>query len=228
MFFFKRNNEQIQEIQHMLEKCNLNIKDLSETLDLNEKDVNRAMSGSIKQKDLLDKIQNYLLDLLKTRESETRNELAKKSLAELHFLLDYAKENSDSKYDQQIKMKVSEQLQQDIYKIVKNTKKVEEAREKITNNLDNIDKSIKQVLINENYPLDYKINYGDNYFPAKEYKKIKYEAGYYESVLVTLGEGKGKNWWCVLFPPLCLIEAEESDDVEYKFFVKELLDKYLK
>ena len=50
MFFFKRNNEQIQEIQHMLEKCNLNIKDLSETLDLNEKDVNRAMSGSIKQK----------------------------------------------------------------------------------------------------------------------------------------------------------------------------------
>ena len=101
--------------------------------------------------------------------------------------------NSDSKYDQQIKMKVSEQLQQDIYKLVKNTKKVEEAREKITNNLDNIDKSIKQVLINENYPLDYKINYGDNYFPAKEYKKIKYEAGYYESVLVTLGEGKGKK-----------------------------------
>ena len=136
--------------------------------------------------------------------------------------------NSYSKYDKQIKMKVSEQLQQDIYKLVKNTKKVEEAREKITNNLDNIDKSIKQVLINENYPLDYKINYGDNYFPAKEYKKIKYEAGYYESVLVTLGEGKGKNWWCVLFPPLCLIEAEESDDVEYKFFVKELLDKYLK
>ena len=44
----------------MLEKCNLNIKDLSETLDLNEKDVNRAMSGSIKQKDLLDKIQNYI------------------------------------------------------------------------------------------------------------------------------------------------------------------------
>ena len=42
MFFFKRNNEQIQEIQHMLEKCNLNIKDLSETLDLNEKDVNNS------------------------------------------------------------------------------------------------------------------------------------------------------------------------------------------
>ena len=91
MFFFKQNYEQIQEIQHILEKCNLNIKDLSETLDLNEKDVNRAMSSA--------RIENYLLDLLKTRESETRNELAKKSLAELHFLLDYAKENSDSKYD---------------------------------------------------------------------------------------------------------------------------------
>lgn len=99
MFIFKQNYEQIQEIQHMLEKCNLNIKDLSETLYLNEKDLNRAMSGSIKQKNLLDTIQNYLLELVKTRESETRDELAKKSLAELHFLLDYAKENSDSKYD---------------------------------------------------------------------------------------------------------------------------------
>lgn len=66
-----------------------------------------------------------------------------------------------------------------------------------------------------------------NYFPEKEYKGVKYDEGYYESLVITLGEGKGKNWWCVLFPPLCLVEAEESDKVEYKFFIKELIDKYL-
>jgi len=49
----------------------------------------------------------------------------------------------------------------------------------------------------------------------------------YESLLVTLGSGKGDNWWCVLFPPLCLLEAEESDKIEYKFFVQELIEKYL-
>lgn len=135
--------------------------------------------------------------------------------------------NSNSEYDQQVKMKVSDRLQQDIYNILKNTKGIEEARKKINENLDEIDANVKETLIKENYPLDYTINFGDNYFPSKEYKGIKYDAGYYESVLVTLGEGKGKNWWCVLFPPLCLIEAEESDEVEYKFFVQELLEKYL-
>lgn len=68
--------------------------------------------------------------------------------------------------------------------------------------------------------------FGFNYFPSKKYKGITYKDGYYESLVVTLGEGKGDNWWCVLFPPLCLLEAEESTDVEYKSYVKELIDKY--
>lgn len=135
--------------------------------------------------------------------------------------------NSNSSYDQNIKMKVSEQLQNDLYKLLKNTKGINEARTKIESNLNEMDKSVNEVLKKENYPFSYNINFGENYFPKKEYKGITYDAGYYESVLVTLGEGKGKNWWCVLFPPLCLIEAEESDRVEYKFFVQELLEKYL-
>ena len=47
--------------------------------------------------------------------------------------------------------------------------------------------------------------------------------------MVTLGNGQGKNFWCVLFPPLCLLEAEEGKEekeVEYKSFVKEMIDKY--
>ena len=58
---------------------------------------------------------------------------------------------------------------------------------------------------------------------------IKYKEGNYESLVVTLGDGSGDNFWCVLFPPLCLLEAEDTNnEVEYKFFVKELIDKYLK
>lgn len=135
--------------------------------------------------------------------------------------------NSDSKYDQEVKMKVSERLQEDLFRLLKNTKGIENARKIIQENLPNIDQSIKQTLLDENYPLSYQIHFGDHYFPSKEYKGIQYEAGYYESILVTLGEGKGKNWWCVLFPPLCLIEAEESDQVEYQFFLQKLIEKYL-
>ena len=70
-------------------------------------------------------------------------------------------------------------------------------------------------------------NLGLNYFPEKEFKGITYDEGYYESLVITIGEGKGDNWWCVLFPPLCMLEAEESTDVEYKSFVKEIVDKYI-
>lgn len=82
------------------------------------------------------------------------------------------------------------------------------------------------MLDEENYLEGFKINYGSNYFPEKKYKGITYKEGYYESLVITLGEGKGDNWWCVLFPPLCLIEADESRNVEYKSFVKEMFDKY--
>lgn len=135
--------------------------------------------------------------------------------------------NSNSEYDQNMKLLVKEELQQDMYNLLKDVKGVQEARSVINNNLENINKQVDTIFTNNGYDMDYSINFGLNYFPEKEYKGVKYEEGYYESLLVTIGEGKGSNWWCVLFPPLCLIEAEESTEVEYTSFVKELVDKYM-
>ena len=135
--------------------------------------------------------------------------------------------NSDTEYDQKIKMIVKEKVEKELYKILKNTKGIDNVREIIKDNVGIIDSIVNKTLIEENYDKTYDVNYGMNYFPEKEYKGVKYKEGYYESLVIKLGEGKGKNWWCVLFPPLCLVEAEESDKVEYKFFIKELIDKYL-
>lgn len=135
--------------------------------------------------------------------------------------------NSNDEYDQNVKKIVKDNIQYKMYDLLKDTKGVDEARKIINNNLDNIDRDVNQTLKSLNYNLGYDINYGLNYFPRKEYKGVIYNEGYYESLVITLGEGKGDNWWCVLFPPLCLIEAEASDEVEYTSFVKELFDKYL-
>ena len=135
--------------------------------------------------------------------------------------------NSNSDYDQEIKKFVKENIQYKLYELLKNTKGIDEARKIINNNLNDIDNNVKETLQLLNYELGYDINFGLNYFPSKEYKGVTYDEGYYESLVITLGEGKGDNWWCVLFPPLCLLEAEESTEVEYTSFVKELLDKYL-
>lgn len=135
--------------------------------------------------------------------------------------------NSDSEYDQKIKLIVKEKVEKELYTLLKNTRGIDNAREIIKSNVGIIDSIINKILIENNYDKSYSVNYGMNYFPKKEYKGVTYSEGYYESLVVTLGEGKGKNWWCVLFPPLCLVEAEESNKVEYKFFIKELIDKYL-
>lgn len=135
--------------------------------------------------------------------------------------------NSNKDEDQRVKYEVTNHIQNKIYDLLKNTKGIEDARVIINDNLEYLSSEVEKTLDKEGYPFSYELKYGLNFFPKKEYKGVTYEEGYYESLLITLGEGKGNNWWCVLFPPLCLMEAEESEEVEYKFFIQELIDKYL-
>ncbi len=137
--------------------------------------------------------------------------------------------SSNSNIDQKVKFKVTDTMENVIYELLKNAKGVEEARKIINDNMQYIDGKVLKTLQDEKYPLSYEIKYGLNFFPEKKYNGVTYDEGYYESLVVTLGEGEGNNWWCVLFPPLCMMEAEETekDDVEYKFLIKEVIDKYL-
>ena len=75
------------------------------------------------------------------------------------------------------------------------------------------------------YTNDFSIYFGNNYFPKKEYKGVMYKEGNYESLIIKLGDAKGKNFWCVLFPPLCMIDESKLNDVSYSFLVNELLNK---
>ena len=131
--------------------------------------------------------------------------------------------NSNRVEDQELKNKVKENLEPYLYELLINDNNVNDARIKILNNMTNIENNIENTLNNE---MDYKINFGKNYFPAKEYKGITYDEGYYDSLLITLGNGLGDNWWCVLFPPLCLLEGKEYSDVEYTTLAQEIINRY--
>ena len=131
--------------------------------------------------------------------------------------------NSNNDVDVKKKKKVKKSVEKELYSILKNAKSIDEAKDLINNNLDNLD-----IIIDNTTNEKHNINFGNNYFPRKVYKGVIYEEGEYDSLVITLGEGNGDNWWCVLFPPLCLLEDNNSTkDVEYKFFVKEIIDKYL-
>ena len=119
-------------------------------------------------------------------------------------------------------------LEKEVTNDLKTSNTIETSRIIIEKNMDKYKNKVKETLEDLNYNTTFTINFGDNYFPKKEYKDVIYEEGNYESLVVTLGNGEGDNWWCVLFPPICTLEVEENKDIEYKFFVKEIFEKYLK
>lgn len=135
---------------------------------------------------------------------------------------------SDTKEDQATKKLVKDKLQGNIETVLKNSQSVQQTRQILKSQVSTFDTIVSQTLLEARKDSVYRVHYGLNYFPEKNYKGVTYPEGYYESLVVTLGAGQGENWWCVLFPPLCLLEAEENQtqDVEYKSFVKETLAKY--
>ena len=130
--------------------------------------------------------------------------------------------NSNSIEDQKEKIEIRNELEPIIGDILTNSNTKEETKTEINNNLYKINHVI------DKYNTKYNINYGLNFFPEKNYKGVTYKEGNYESLVITLGDGLGDNWWCVLFPPLCLLEANETnyDDITYTSYIQELINKY--
>jgi len=158
-----------------------------------------------------------IITLLVKNKTESENVLIPNEAIRIRIVA-----NSNENLDIEEKMKVKKSVEKEIYSLIKNVNSVSEARDIINENMDRLN-----IVIDDTTDYNYDISFGNNYFPRKTYKGIIYDDGMYESLVITLGEGKGDNWWCVLFPPLCLLEGNETtEDVEYQFFVKELIDKY--
>ncbi|GGM32738.1 stage II sporulation protein R [Paraliobacillus quinghaiensis] len=132
--------------------------------------------------------------------------------------------NSDREEDQNIKRTIRDQVNKEITKWVKDIDDIETARTTIQERLKDIEQIVEDTLADEGIDMTSSVEYGsDVNFPAKIYGSYIYPAGQYEAILITLGEGKGANWWCVLFPPLCFLdfgngtsvaEPAENEEVE--------------
>ena len=137
--------------------------------------------------------------------------------------------NSNTAYDQNIKIQIRNLIQNEILELTKDTKNINEVRKTILEHQGELYELTNNKLKELNYDKSFKLVYGENYFPKKKYRGLTYKSGNYESLVITLGDGKGDNFWCVLFPPLCTLEVDESiNNVEYKSFVKEIIDKYFR
>lgn len=129
--------------------------------------------------------------------------------------------NSNTDLDQTTKLLIKKDLESNLFPLLENSKSVQETREIINSNQDLINDTISK------YNIPYKVNFGYNYFPTKEYLGNTYQEGNYESLVISLGESAGDNWWCVMYPPLCLLESQhdEIEEVEYTSLLKEIFSK---
>ena len=126
--------------------------------------------------------------------------------------------NSNSIEDQRLKKEIINDISEDLLNKKINTMSKE--RKYIKEKIPVFEDKIK------NKTNKYSINYGKNHFPEKVYNGKIYKEGDYESLVITLGEGQGNNFWCILFPPLCMIDKEE-EKVEYKSLLKEVINKII-
>lgn len=115
--------------------------------------------------------------------------------------------NSDGKEDQDLKMKVKEEILAYMKKELPESHNVEETRAWAVQQLEKIEKKAREIIVSNGY--DYQVNAEVTkcYFPDKTYGDVTFPAGKYEALRIEIGEAKGQNWWCVLYPNLCFFDA---------------------
>ena len=124
--------------------------------------------------------------------------------------------NSNSEEDQQLKLKVRDAVLSAGKDVFDGSVTSDDAKEKITPHIDYLEKVALNTIKNEGFDYNVKITVENEYFNTRTYdNSVTLPAGNYNAIKVIIGEGKGQNWWCVMFPPMCLptsvAECEISD-----------------
>ncbi len=129
--------------------------------------------------------------------------------------------NSDSAEDQTLKLQIRDEVLEYMDTLTKECETKEDARKIISQHLPDFE-NIANLVCEEN-EVSYRAtaSLSDSIFPTKEYGSFSLPAGRYEALKIKLGKAEGKNWWCVLFPPLC-VSAAEAESLNTEFSKKEL------
>lgn len=127
------------------------------------------------------------------------------SVLRLHVLA-----NSDSDADQTLKLKVRDRVLEEAELILSDHSSVKEAERVLKGNLDRLAQAGAEIVAEEGYDYSVSAEVRETWFPTKEYDDFSLPAGQYQALRIVIGEGEGQNWWCVVFPPLCLGSVSES------------------
>lgn len=164
----------------------------------------------------------------------------------------HVRANSDTDTDQQLKIKVKNEVVSYIKPFLENSPSIDTSREILSQHIEDIKDTALDTIHKEGFNYNVNVYFEQSYFPMKTYADVTFPSGEYEAFRIDIGEANGKNWWCVLYPPLCFVdsvygELPESSkeelknvltddeynaitDVQYKYKFKYLkfLNKFIK
>jgi len=119
--------------------------------------------------------------------------------------------NSDSVEDQALKLKIRDRILNESGDIFALSESVDDAVTVAEEQLPALEKIANEVIAEEGFDYDAKASVGDGFFETRVYDEFTLPAGRYKSLIINVGESKGKNWWCVIFPEICLPAASDRE-----------------
>ncbi len=170
------------------------------------KNKNSSVIGKILFKALLCSF--VVCSLMSMTSFSAQSESISESVLRLHIMA-----NSDSEKDQELKLNVRDLVQNICYNMYNRTVTLDEAERIVSQNLETIRETVQNEVYRQGFNYNVNAEIVNMYFTNRVYENITLPAGYYDAVRITLGEGKGHNWWCVMFPPICISTSENTADI---------------
>lgn len=139
--------------------------------------------------------------------------------------------NSDTEEDQKLKLKIKTRIVEYLEEILGKDADLEETKEAVLTHLGEIEREAEKLVHEQGFDYPVKAVVEKTYFPKKSYGDCTFPAGEYEALNVKIGEARGHNWWCVLYPSLCFIEdtygvvtEEKKEDLKSVLTTEEFLE----
>lgn len=130
--------------------------------------------------------------------------------------------NSDSSVDQNLKLRLRDYILQEGKDVFDGSVNVNNAVAKLEPRIGELEESANEFIKNSGFDYSVKITLSNEYFTTRTYETVTLPAGKYLALRVVIGSGEGHNWWCVMFPPMCVPAADKKDEIENVFSEKEI------
>ena len=145
---------------------------------------------------------------------------------ETKYLRIHIRANSNSIEDQNIKYDIKDIVCEYLTPLFIDCDTIEKATKILENNLHNIEMIIDNYLVSKSFTYKSTAKINNEFFPTRSYSELVLDSGYYDALIITLGNGQGDNWWCVIYPPMCFID--NTKNIVYKSKLLSIIRQILK